>query len=170
VNSLFGSDRMALLVSWELGPSVARLFEVEAKRDGAKYIEAEHMLLALAADRHGRAAKAMIELGLDHERLEKALQEEHRRTLAFAGMSAPSKELVEATELESPLTFGTSAKSALRRGLIATRDARRGRRARLSDTELLVGILQAELGTVPRALAISGIDRDALIARARGSE
>ena len=167
---MFGSDRMALLVSWELGPSVARWFEVEAKRDGAKYIEAEHMLLALAADRDGSAAKAMMESGLDHERLEKALQEEHTRTLAFAGMSAPSQELVEATELESHLTFGTSAKSALRRGLIATREARRGRRARISDIELLVGILQAELGTVPRVLAIAGIDRDALIARARSSE
>jgi D-alanyl-D-alanine carboxypeptidase len=161
---------MALLVSWELGPSVARLFEVEAKRDRAKYIEAEHMLLALAADRNGSAAKAMMGSGLDHERLDKALQEERRRTLAFAGMSAPSKELVEATELESHLTFGTSAKSALRRGLIATREARRGRRSRISDTELLIGILQAELGTVPRALAIAGIDRDALIAHARASE
>ena len=170
MNSMFGSDRMALLVSWELGPSVARLFEVEAKRDRAKYIEAEHMLLALAADRNGSAAKAMMESGLDHERLDKALQEEHTRTLAFAGMSAPSKELVQATELESPLTFGTSAKSALRRGLVATREARRGRRARISDTELLIGILQADLGTVPRALAIAGIDRDALIARARSSE
>src|SRR5580704_10054405 len=161
---------MALLVSWELGPSVARLFEVEAKRDGAKYIEAEHMLLALAADRDGGAAKAMMESGLDHDRLEKALHEERTRTLAFAGMSAPSKELVQATELESPLTFGTSAKSALRRGLIATREARRGRRARIRDIELLVGILQAELGTVPRALAIAGIDRGALISRIMESE
>lgn len=165
MNSLFGADRTALLVSWELGASVARLFEVEAKRDGAKYIEAEHMLLALADDRDGAAAKLMSESGLDHDRLAKALQDEHRRTLAFAGMSAPSKELVEATELESPLTFGTSAKSALRRGLLATRHARRGRRARIRDIELLLGILLAELGTVPRALAIAGIDRAALISR-----
>ena len=169
VNSLFG-DRTAMLVSWELGPNLARQFEIEAKRDGAKYIEAEHMLLALAADPAGGAARAMIESGLDHDRLEKALQEERRRTLAFAGMSAPSRELVAATVLESPVTFGTSAKSALRRGLIATREARRGRRPRIRDTELLVGILQAELGTVPRALAIAGIDRAALISRIMESE
>lgn len=123
------------------------------------------MLLALAADRDSSTAKAMMESGLDHDRLEKALQDEHRRTLAFAGMSAPSKELVEATEVESALTFGTSAKNALRRGLIATRNARRGRRARIRETELLIGILQAELGTVPRVLAIAGIDRTALISR-----
>ena len=169
MNSLFG-DRTAILVSWELGPNIARQFEIEAKRDGAKYIEAEHMLLALAAESDGAAAKVMLEAGLDHDRLEKALEDERRRTLAFAGMSAPSRELVEATELENPLTFGTSAKAALRRGLIATREARRGRRARIRDTELLVGILQAELGTVPRALAIAGIDRAALIARTSGSE
>jgi ATP-dependent Clp protease ATP-binding subunit ClpA len=165
MNSLFGADRMGLLVSWELGPSVARRFEVEAKRDRAKVIEAEHMLLALASDRDGDAAKLLEESGLDHERLEHALKEERRRTLAFAGMDAPSKELVEATELESPLSFGTSAKMALRRGLMATREARRGRRVRLRDTELLLGILQAELGTVPRALAIAGVDRAALISR-----
>jgi ATP-dependent Clp protease ATP-binding subunit ClpA len=169
VNSLFG-DRTAMLVSWELGPNLARQFESEAKRVGAKYVEAEHMLLALAADPAGGAARAMIESGLDHDRLEKALQEERRRTLAFAGMSAPSRELVAATVLESPVTFGTSAKSALRRGLIATREARRGRRPRIRDTELLVGILQAELGTVPRALAIAGIDRAALISRIMESE
>jgi ATP-dependent Clp protease ATP-binding subunit ClpA len=169
VNSLFG-DRTAILVSWGLGPNIARQFEIEAKRDGAKYIEAEHMLLALMADRGGAAATAMMESGLDHDRLHKALEDEHRRTLAFAGMSAPSKELVQATALESPLTFGTSAKSAIRRGLIATRVGRRGRRARIRETELLVGILQAELGTVPRALAIAGVDRTAVISRIMESE
>jgi ATP-dependent Clp protease ATP-binding subunit ClpA len=169
VNSIFGPDRMGLLVSWEIGPNVAGRFEVEAKRDRAEFIEAEHMLLALAADREGDAAKVLKESGLDHGKLASALQEEHRRTLAFAGMSAPSKELVEATALESSLTFGTSAKTALRRALMASRGDHR-RRPRLRGTDLLVGILQAELGTVPRALAIAGVDRAALLASTRRSE
>jgi D-alanyl-D-alanine carboxypeptidase len=38
----------------------------------------------------------------------------------------------------------------------------------LRSTDLLAGILEAELGTVPRALAIAGIDRAALATRARG--
>jgi ATP-dependent Clp protease ATP-binding subunit ClpA len=160
---------MGLLVSWEIGPNVAGRFEVEAKRDRAEFIEAEHMLLALAADRDGDAAKVLKESGLDHGKLASALQEEHRRTLAFAGMSAPSKELVEATALESSLTFGTSAKTALRRALMASRGDHR-RRPRLRGTDLLVGILQAELGTVPRALAIAGVDRAALLSSTRRSE
>jgi ATP-dependent Clp protease ATP-binding subunit ClpA len=160
---------MGLLVSWEIGPNVAGRFEVEAKRDRAEFIEAEHMLLALAADRDGDAAKVLKESGLDHGKLVSALQEEHRRTLAFAGMSAPSNELVEATALESSLTFGTSAKTALRRALMASRGDHR-RRPRLRETDLLVGILQAELGTVPRALAIAGVDRAALLSSTRRSE
>jgi ATP-dependent Clp protease ATP-binding subunit ClpA len=169
MNSFFGSDRLSLLVTWEIGANIASQFEVEAKRDGAEFIEAEHMLLALAADRDGDAAKLLKQAGLDHARLASALQEERRRTLAFAGMSAPSKELVEATALESSLTFGTSAKTALRRGLMGSRGDHR-RRPRIRATDLLMGILQAELGTVPRALAIAGIDRAALLASTRGSE
>jgi ATP-dependent Clp protease ATP-binding subunit ClpA len=169
VNNLFGPERLALLVSWEISPSVARHFEVEAKRDGAKFIEAEHMLLGLVADPDSDAAKLLRKSGIDHGRLASALQEERRRTLAFAGMSAPNKELVEATELDSSLTFGTSAKAAIRRGLIASRHDR-PRRPRLRSTDLLVGILQAELGTVARALAIAGVDRTALISSTTSSE
>jgi hypothetical protein len=39
----------------------------------------------------------------------------------------------------------------------------------LRSIDLLAGILQAELGTVPRALAIARIDVAALVARARAS-
>ena len=170
MNRVFGAHGVApLLVSWEIGSSVARQFEIEAKRDGAKFIEAEHMLLALAANADTDAGRLLIESGLDHERLSSALREERRRTLAFAGMSAPEKKLVEATGLDSSLSLGTSAKAAVRRALIGSRHERR-RRGRLRGSDLLAGILEAEFGTVPRALAIAGVDRSALISRAWGSE
>jgi D-alanyl-D-alanine carboxypeptidase len=170
-----------LLVVWELTPDVLGQFQVEATRDGAKFIEAEHMLLALAASPKTDAAKLLGEFGLDHPRLVSALEEEHRRTLTFAGMREPGPRLVEATELDIKLSLGTSAKAAIRRGLLGARGTPRNqslrrdfagtpsdrRRARLRSVELLAGILQAELGRVPRALAIAGIDRAALIARAR---
>jgi hypothetical protein len=35
----------------------------------------------------------------------------------------------------------------------------------MAESDLVVGIVQAKLGTVPRALALAGVDRDALIAR-----
>ncbi len=158
-----------MLVSWEVTSGVARQFEIEAKRDGAKFIEAEHMLLALAADSDGDAAKLLGESGLDYGRLASALKEEHRRTLACAGMNAPNRELVTATELDSSLTFGTSAKTAIRRALLASRQDR-PRRPRLRSTDLLAGILQAELGTVARALAIAEVDRAGLISRTGRSE
>src|SRR6202049_4860290 len=124
------------------------------------------MLLALTTSSDGDAAKLMHEAGLDHERMASALKEERRRTLAFAGMKAPEKKLVPATEAESPLSFGTSAKAAFKRALIGARHERH--RAHLRGTDLLAGILEAELGTVPRALAIAGIDRVALALRVRG--
>ena len=156
-----------LLVTWEISPNVVLQFEVEAKRDGAKFIEAEHMLLALASDPASDAARLLKESGLDHQRLASALDEERRRTLSFAGINATDRTPVEATELDSSLSLGTSAKAAVRRALVGSRHDRR--RARLRSIDLLAGILQAELGTVPRALAIAGIDRAAVIARARAS-
>jgi D-alanyl-D-alanine carboxypeptidase len=168
VNKFFGGDRLRSLISWEISSTIAGRFEVEAKLDGAKFIEAEHMLLALAADNDSDAAKLLNEAGLDHARLASALKEEHQRTLAFAGISTQNVDRVKATELENRLTFGTSAKAAFRRALIGSRHDRR--RARLRSIDLLAGILEAELGTVPRVLAIAGIDRAELISRARGSE
>jgi len=169
VNRVFGAHRAApLLVSWEIGSGVARQFEIEAKREGAKFIEAEHMLLALASNTDSDAGRLLVEAGLDHERLAAALRDERRRTLAFAGMSAPEKGRVEAKGLDGALTLGTSAKMAVRRALVGSRHDRR-RRGRLRGTDLLAGILEAEFGTVPRALAIAGIDRAALVSRAWGS-
>jgi len=169
MNRVFEPPRLArLLVSWEIGSSVGRHFAVEAKREGAEFIEAEHMLLALAANTDSDAARLLNEFGLDHERLAAALHEEHRQTLAFVGMTAKKTNLAEATELDLPPSMGTSAKVAFRRALIGSRHDRR--RARLRGIDLLAGILEAEFGTVPRALAIAGIDRAALLARARQSE
>jgi ATP-dependent Clp protease ATP-binding subunit ClpA len=166
VSRFLTAKRLApLLVTWEISPKVVLQFEVEAKRDGAKFIEAEHMLLALASDPDSDAARLLKESGLDHQRLASALDEERRRTLSFAGIKATDRTLIEATELDSSLSLGTSAKAAVRRALVGSRHDRR--RARLRSIDLLAGILQADLGTVPRALAIAGIDRAAVIARAR---
>lgn len=182
MNRVFGHHRVApLLVSWDIGSSVTRQFEIEAKREGAKFIEAEHMLLALASNTDSDAGRLLIEAGLDHARLAAALREERRRTLAFAGISAPDNGPVainepnrlppgaQATGLDGAPSLGTSAKMAVRRALIGSRHERR-RRGRLRAMDLLAGILEADFGTVPRALAIAGVDRAALISRAWGSE
>ena len=154
-----------LLVTWEVGQAVVQQSEVAARQDGAKFIEAEHMLLALASDPESDAARLLSESGVDHERLAAALRDERQRTLAFAGFKVAEQRPPEVTEVESPLSLGTSAKAAIRRALVGSRH---DHRARLRSTDLLAGILEAELGTVPRALAIAGIDRAEIIARARG--
>jgi hypothetical protein len=52
----------------------------------------------------------------------------------------------------------------MKRAVIGARHERH--RVHLRSTDLLAGILEAELGTVPRALAIAGLDHVALASRA----
>ena len=159
-------ERLApLFVPRETALVVVRQFVVEAKQDTAKFIEAEHMLLTLATNEESEACRLLNESGLTYRQLASALHDERRRSLGFAGVEPLDETQIAATELDSPLTLGTSAKVAIKRALMASREARR-RRPCIQSTDLLVGILQAELGTVPRTLAIAGVDRAVLIARA----
>src|SRR5258708_38541735 len=134
MNRVFEPPRLArLLVSWEIGSSVGRQFPVEAKREGAEFIEAEHMLLALADNPDSDAARLLKEFGLDHDRLAAALHEERRQTLAVVGMNATDTKLAAATERDSPPSLGTAAKGAFRRRLIGS--GANWRRARLRGTD-----------------------------------
>ena len=56
--------------------------------------------------------------------------------------------------------WGTSFKLALQR------TPKSGPVGRLDSTRLLLGILRARIGTVARALSLTGVDRAALAARA----
>ncbi len=160
-------ERLApLLVPRETAVLVVRQFAIEAKQDMAKFIEAEHMLLTLATNSDSDAGKLLNEAGLNYRQIASALRDERRRTLAFAGVEPLDEKQAAATELDSPLTLGTSAKTAIKRALMACRDGR-PHRPRIQSTDLLLGILQAEFGTVPRTLAIAGVDRAALMARTR---
>jgi D-alanyl-D-alanine carboxypeptidase len=145
---------------------LVRQFEVEAKQHFAKFVEAEHMLLALATDPENEAGRLLHECGLSHGRIDSALREERRLSLAFVGVESLEENQAEATGLDSPLTLGTSAKAAIKRGLVASRGSR-PHRPHLQGTDLLLGILQAELGTVPRVLAIAEVDRATMILRIR---
>jgi ATP-dependent Clp protease ATP-binding subunit ClpA len=158
LSKLLGGDQLGTI----------RQSEIEARQNGSTAIEAEHLLLALAADSGGDAARLLNRAGLDYKRITAALGDEHSRSLAFAGVRPHADRRVEATELDGPLGLGTSAKAAIKRALIASRQGR-PRMPRLNGTNLLLGILQAELGTVPRLLAIASVDRVGLIERLRPS-
>jgi D-alanyl-D-alanine carboxypeptidase len=162
-----------------LRDAIVRAF-AEAKSRGASTIEAEHLLLALAADPSSIAAQALGAVGLDHDRLVRALDEERRHSLTFAGVQSIDPELLKATPRDARPGWGASAREALARGSRGARasvsrervsraSADRGsrRHVRFDEAELLVGILDADLGTVPRALSLAGIDRRRILEQLR---
>jgi ATP-dependent Clp protease ATP-binding subunit ClpA len=135
---------------------VVKAAETEAGRLGSPTIEAEHLLLALA-DRQ----PVLSDFGLDHEGVLAALESERERSLRAVGISASDFDLPPA-----PLTrprFAASSKLALER---AVRAAAARSDKRIVGGHLLLGVLAAEAGTVPRALAAAGIDRQELRDRA----
>lgn len=132
----------------------------EAQGDGAT-TEAQHVLLAMASQAETR--ELLQSLGLDHGSIRAALDAEFRHTLGAAGVSVAASEVQRgSTASEASPALGPSVHHALQRGLSDRREAPR-------PAHLLLGILLADVGTVPRALALAGVDRAALITRIRQS-
>jgi len=134
---------------------------VEAQRHGLSIVEAEHIMLALAGDRHSAVGRFLEEHGLDHAAWMNALRVERERSLQAVGVTPRDAKDLAATRIQRP-RWGASARSAFERAQkISTRH--RGHH-RMNGFDLLYGILGLELGTVPRALAFAGIDRKQLLA------
>jgi ATP-dependent Clp protease ATP-binding subunit ClpA len=132
----------------------------EAVALGAPTVEAEHLLLAIARNSHSDAGRVLARSGLDYDGVHTALEREFERSLAAVGVSASSFELADAPLPPSGTPrWAASSKAAFKRALNALR-AHRGRR--LTPTHLLLGVIAADAGTVPRALAAVGVDRSAL--------
>jgi D-alanyl-D-alanine carboxypeptidase len=120
--------------------AVQRAVDEEAPAAGTAAVEAEHLLLALAADQGGAVAGQLCENGVDD--------------FAAAGRPAARRRKV---------SLATSSKRSLERAVRLA--AGRGDRT-LGAAHLLLGILHTQIGTVPRALAIADIDRVGLIGQA----
>ncbi len=138
----------------------------EASLQGAGSVEAEHILLALSASPKSLAAQALTAEGLDHAAILEALRQERARSLAIAGIGSIDPSLLDATPRHSRPTWGASIREVMTR---MRRPAARNHHRRVDEIELLLAILRAELGTVPRALAMAGVDRLALIDRLQQS-
>ena len=133
--------------------TVVKAAETQARGMGSPTIEAEHLLLALAA--------ADRVPDLDHDAVLAALATQRERSLMAVGIPAADFDLPPAPVTRSP-RFAASAKVALERSVrIAAQRSDR----RLAAGHLLLGVLEAEAGTVPRALAAAGVDVDELRAR-----
>jgi ATP-dependent Clp protease ATP-binding subunit ClpA len=130
---------------------VVRRAEREAVELGSPVIEAEHLLLALTWT--DEAAMAMV--GLDRETVVLALETEWERSLAAVGIVAGDFDL-PARRVEGHPRMAASARTALERAVKAAA-ARKDRR--FVAGHVLLGLLQADAGTVPRALSLTGFDR-----------
>jgi ATP-dependent Clp protease ATP-binding subunit ClpA len=132
----------------------------EARRDGSRTIEAEHVLLALAATEETEAARMLSEAGLTETAIRAALDREWEQSLAVAGIAVRIGLLPAATpDHQRDPQIGESTKLLLKRAM----DAGSGR---LGPTRILVGILDTERGRVARALEAAGVDRAALRTKA----
>ena len=143
---------------------VLRLAQAEAVADQSPSIEAEHMLLALTSSQGGQARDLLAEAGLDHSAVEMALAADVERSLAQVGVRLAAGRMPRSSFFPGRKPrLGASAKWVLHRTVAA---ARGGSENRIEPRHVLVGLLNARVGTVPRALDRAGIDRPALIARA----
>lgn len=134
----------------------------ETQRRGAAAIGPEHLLLALALDADAPTGRLLAEFGLDHQTVERALDEERARSLAVVGIADIPDDLLDATRRETRPGWASSTREVFRR---VQPSGGRGRRRHGMELDLLSGIITAPVGTVPRALVYAGVDRDALIGR-----
>lgn len=138
----------------------------EARVLGSATVEAEHLLLALAADENSAIGRLLAAGGLNRAGLTEALEREAERSLAAVGIALSDFGPVSVGPPSAPRRapkLAASFKLALVRALRVA--SARGDRL-ITAAHLLVGILRADIGTVPRALAAADVDRVALLARA----
>ncbi|MFF1878570.1 Clp protease N-terminal domain-containing protein [Leifsonia sp. NPDC058230] len=135
----------------------------EAQQRSAALVEAEHLLLALSLEKGTSAAAALDAAGLDHAGIEAVLRAERDASLRVAGVEPIPEERLQAAPRVTRPRWGTSARDVLVRAHRAATATRRGRTA---ETDLLAAILGLDLGTVPRALDLAGVDRAAILAHA----
>jgi ATP-dependent Clp protease ATP-binding subunit ClpA len=132
----------------------------EARRDGSAAVEAQHLLLAIAADAGTPTADALGAVGLDRAAIRAALDREFAHSLDAVGVAPSTFGVPPATpDPRRRLPLGSSVQLTLERAVKAAAGAD------LRPAHLLLGILRAEVGTVPRALALAGVDRVDLAAR-----
>jgi ATP-dependent Clp protease ATP-binding subunit ClpA len=130
--------------------------EAEARELGSPTIEAEHLLLALTRQDPATAVgRALAEAGLDHDRAAAALDAERERSLTAVGISIGDFDLPAPHPSTKP-RMAAGAKSALEHALrisLVRADKR------IDGGHILLALLRAEAGTVPRALSEAGVDK-----------
>lgn len=133
----------------------------EAQQDGSTAVEAHHLLLAIAAGQETDTRQVLTSVGLDHQAIRDALDKEFEHSLRAAGVSLAAFDLPRPSRgAKRPSQMGASTKLAIERSFASV-----SRKKDLRPVHLLLGIVQAQVGTVPRALALAGVDQANLIVR-----
>ena len=127
---------------------------------GSPSVEAEHLLVSLASG-DDPAGHALRDAGLEPEEVREAIRRDFERVLGRVGIDAAAMDLSANCRRTTP-RWGASAKQGLERAL---EEAKRRGDHRIGCEHILLGLLRAERGTVPRLLAAEGIDRDELTGR-----
>jgi ATP-dependent Clp protease ATP-binding subunit ClpA len=129
---------------------------LRTKADGATTLEASDLLLALVEGPSGRAGEVLAELGVDADAVRAGLQRELQGALAAVGVhDAVPPRRVSAGWRRGPFPrWGESAKLALRRAL---KEAGTRKERPLRNEHVLLGLVSAEGGVVPRLLAELGV-------------
>jgi ATP-dependent Clp protease ATP-binding subunit ClpA len=127
---------------------------------GAPSIEAEHLLISIASG-NDPAGHALRDVGLDAHEVREAIQRDFARVLGRVGIDA-SGVTPSANCRRTKPRWGASATQGLVR---AYEEAKRRGERTIRSEHILLGLLRAEHGAVPRILNAEGIDREVLTAR-----
>lgn len=144
---------------------VAESAEQEARGRGSSTIEAEHLLLALAQPAGGLASQTLSRAGLDHEALLDALESELERSLDTVGVTTEGLHAPVPSFAGRP-RWGASAKASFERTMEAAHT--RGDR-RIGPAHILLGVLEAREGTVPRTLRGAGVEPSEIVAETQAA-
>ena len=137
--------------------------EQEARDHRSPQVEAEHLLLAMTVVPTTDAGELLATAGLTHDRLDAALVEELDASLAAVGVSVDSGALTRpSADPRRKPRLGASFKASLERSVTAAAGT-----PRIRPAHLLLGVLGAQHGTVPRSLARAGVDSGELARQAR---
>jgi ATP-dependent Clp protease ATP-binding subunit ClpA len=134
----------------------------EAREDCSATVEAQHLLLAVAGEPEPAVQRVLESAGLDRDTVHRAIEQEFVRSLGAVGVASDAYALPKPSRLPMKPSIGTSGKLALERGFSSVT-----RKKDLRPPHVLLGILSAQAGTVPRALALAGVDQEALRGRVR---
>jgi D-alanyl-D-alanine carboxypeptidase len=140
--------------------SLITMAEQEARSLRSPGVEAEHLLLAMTAEPETAAAQVLSCVGVTHAGVVQALRDEFEASLAVAGVAVDASDLATCTpDPTRRVRLGASFKAAMSRSVDAAAGA-----PRIRTEHLLLGILAAQEGTVPRALRLAGVDQAQLTA------